>query len=106
MQCGEKVNTQFNKLPILEVSGTSLFDSSAIAYYLSNGQLRGESELAQAQVLQWVNYADNDILPAAIAWVLPTIGLVNNKQVSIYFFCYKFYSMHFILRQLNQQRMN
>lgn len=65
---------------MLEVSGTSLFDSSAIAYYLSNAQLRGDNELSQAQVLQWVSYADNDILPAALAWVLPATGLSNQKQ--------------------------
>lgn len=73
-------NTQFGKVPVLEVSGTSLFDSSAIAFYLSNAQLRGENELAQAQVLQWVGYADNDVLPAVFAWVLPATGLSNQKQ--------------------------
>lgn len=75
-----KANTQFGKVPALEVSGTSLFDSSAIAYYLANAQLRGENELAQAQVLQWVSFADNDILPAVFAWVLPATGLSNQKQ--------------------------
>ncbi|KAH9406166.1 Translation elongation factor [Tyrophagus putrescentiae] len=50
-----KANTHFGKIPSLEVSGSSaLFDSSAIAYYLSNAQLRGgDNELSQAQVLQW-----------------------------------------------------
>ncbi|KAI2799622.1 hypothetical protein RDWZM_009684 [Blomia tropicalis] len=76
----DKSNTQFNKIPTLEVTGGSLFDSSAIAYYLANAQLRGENELAQAQVLQWICFADNDILPAAFAWILPATGLSNQKQ--------------------------
>lgn len=69
------------QIPSLEVSGSSaLFDSSAIAYYLSNAQLRGgDNELSQAQVLQWVNYADNDIHPAAFAWTLPATGLSTQK---------------------------
>lgn len=75
-----KANTQFGKVPVLEVSGGSLFDSSAIAYYLANAQLRGDNELTQAQVLQWVSFADNDILPAVYAWVLPATGLSNQKQ--------------------------
>ena len=80
----DKSNTQFNKIPTLEVTGGSLFDSSAIAYYLANAQLRGENELAQAQVLQWICFADNDILPAAFAWILPATGLSNQKQVRCY----------------------
>lgn len=31
-------------------------------------------------MLQWVSFADNDILPAAFAWTLPATGLSNQKQ--------------------------
>ena len=59
-----------------------LFESNAIAYYVANDQLRGGKDpVAQAQVLQWLNFADSDILPAACTWVFPTLGIMQfNKQ--------------------------
>ena len=49
---------------------------------VSNGQLRGTTELDAALVQQYVNFADSEILPAACAWVFPTLGIMQyNKQV-------------------------
>lgn len=46
--------------------------------------LRGTSPQASAQVLQWVSFADADIVPSASAWVFPTLGIMQfNKQVRI-----------------------
>lgn len=51
---------------------------------VSSEALRGTSPQASAQVLQWVSFADNDIIPSASAWVFPTLGIMQfNKQVSM-----------------------
>ncbi|EOA93958.1 Elongation factor 1-gamma, partial [Anas platyrhynchos] len=34
-----------------------------------------------AEVVQWVNFADSDIVPPASTWVFPTLGIMHyNKQ--------------------------
>ena len=49
---------------------------------MSNEALRGASPQAAAQVLQWVSFADAEIVPPASAWVFPTLGIMHfNKQV-------------------------
>ena len=50
---------------------------------VSNRQLKGLADLDAALVQQYVNFADNEILPAACTWVFPTLGIMQyNKQVS------------------------
>jgi elongation factor 1-gamma len=71
------------KVPAFESADSKclLNDSNAIAYYVANSQLRGSTDLERAQVLQWMSYADNEILQAAVPWVFPVIGIVPyNKQ--------------------------
>jgi len=73
------------KVPAFESDdGLCLFESSAIAYYVANEQLRGGKDpLAQSQILQWLNFADSDILPAACTWVFPCLGIMQfNKNAS------------------------
>jgi hypothetical protein len=49
---------------------------------VANSQLRGQSDLEKAQVLQWLGFADSEILPASYAWVFPCLGIMQyNKQV-------------------------
>lgn len=49
---------------------------------MSNDTLRGATPQAAAQVLQWVSFADSEIIPPASAWVFPTLGIMQfNKQV-------------------------
>lgn len=49
---------------------------------MSNDALRGATPEAAAQVLQWVSFADSEIVPPASAWVFPTLGIMQfNKQV-------------------------
>ena len=36
--------------------------------------------LDQSLVLQYVNFADNEILPAVCAWVFPTLGVMPQDQ--------------------------
>ncbi len=66
--------------------GNTLIESNAIAYYLSNDQLKGTTALDQALVIQWLSFADNEILPPTYTWVLPALGAIQpNKQVFILF---------------------
>lgn len=55
--------------------GKYLTESNAIAYYVSNDQLRGKTDLEKAQIVQWLSFADSEILPASCAWVFPLIGI-------------------------------
>ncbi|KRT81537.1 Glutathione S-transferase, partial [Oryctes borbonicus] len=70
------------KVPAFEtVDGKYLSGGNAIAYYLANDQLRGTTLIDQAQVIQWISYAENEILPPACAWVFPILGIMPyNKQ--------------------------
>merc|ERR1712026_604350 len=73
------------KVPAFESdNGMCLFESNAIAYYVANDQLRGGKDpLAQSQILQWLNFADSDILPAACTWVFPCLGIMQfNKSAT------------------------
>jgi len=82
--------------------GVAIYESNAIAYYgmwcvlirvtimyslsVANDTLRGTSNsTSQALVLQYVNFADNEILPAVCAWVFPTLGIMpqDSKVCSI-----------------------
>lgn len=67
-------------VPVFEGDdGCCLFDVNAIAYYLGTSQLRGEKN--EHLVTQWVNYADNSILPPVATWVYPCLGITQyNKQ--------------------------
>lgn len=58
----------------LEGNGVELTDSNAISFYLANDQLRCSNDLFMfSEVLQWLSYADNHILPAVSGWVIPCI---------------------------------
>ncbi|CAD5121438.1 DgyrCDS9949 [Dimorphilus gyrociliatus] len=64
------------KVPAFEGNdGTLLFESNAIAYYVANELLRGANAADAAKVLQWVNFADSEILPAACDWTFPCLGI-------------------------------
>jgi len=70
------------KVPAFEADdGTWLFESNAIAYYVASDQLVGSSRTDGALIQQWVNFADQEILPASCSWVFPTMGIMQyNKQ--------------------------
>eukprot|EP00731_Ephydatia_muelleri_P035644 Em0144g14a len=69
------------KVPAFETAdGTPIVESNAIAYYVANEQLRGKTDLDAALVQQYVNFADNEILPAACTWTFPTLGLLQFNQ--------------------------
>ncbi|KDR22664.1 Elongation factor 1-gamma, partial [Zootermopsis nevadensis] len=70
------------KVPAFETAdGQYLTESNAIAYYVADARLRGQSDLEKAQVIQWLGFADSEILPASCAWVFPCLGIMQyNKQ--------------------------
>jgi len=70
------------KVPAFEAEdGTWLFESNAIAYYVASAQLLGSTRTDGALIQQWVNFADQEILPASCTWVFPTMGIMQyNKQ--------------------------
>lgn len=51
-------------------------ESNAIAYYVANEQLRGKTDLERAQVVQWLSFAESEILPYSCAWVFPLLGVM------------------------------
>uniref|UniRef100_A0A673MRK2 Elongation factor 1-gamma n=1 Tax=Sinocyclocheilus rhinocerous TaxID=307959 RepID=A0A673MRK2_9TELE len=75
-------NFPLGKVPAYQGDdGFCLFESNAIAHFLSNDALRGSTPQDSAQVLQWVSFADSEIIPPASAWVFPTLGIMQfNKQ--------------------------
>jgi elongation factor 1-gamma len=70
------------KVPAYENSdGVTLFEANAIAHYVADEKLRGASALDSAYVRQWMDFADNEILPASCNWVFPCLGAMQfNKQ--------------------------
>ncbi|XP_005178105.1 elongation factor 1-gamma [Musca domestica] len=70
------------KVPAFETSdGKFLSESNAIAYFLASEQLRGgKCPFAQAQVQQWLSFADNEIVPASCALVFPLLGIMPQQK--------------------------
>jgi len=70
------------KVPAFEDStGACLSEANAIAHYVSNETLRGTNPIDKALVLQYIEFAENEILPSACTWVYPTLGFKQyNKQ--------------------------
>jgi glutathione S-transferase len=51
---------------------------------VANQQLRGKDALEQAQVIQWMDFADGAILPVSCKLTFPLIGIMPlNKQVRV-----------------------
>jgi len=54
---------------------------------VANEQLRGKTDIERALIIQWLGFADSEILPASCAWVFPLLGIMPyHKQVLIAFF--------------------
>jgi elongation factor 1-gamma len=56
----------------------SLFDSNSIAYYVANDQFRGTTNESRAEVLQWLNYGSENVVPAVSGLVYPCLSLVES----------------------------
>jgi elongation factor 1-gamma len=75
----------FGKVPAFETAdGVPIYETNAIMYYVTHEELHGKTKVEAAQILQFVNVADQEILPAACTWVFPTYGIIQfNKQVQL-----------------------
>jgi len=66
------------KVPAFEgKDGTLLTESNAIAYYVGNDELRGAGVEDRAAVVQWMCWADSDVLPASCTWTFPCMGIMQ-----------------------------
>lgn len=72
------------KVPAFELGGQYISETNAIAFHVSNDQLRGNSSiLDQSHIWQWTSFADNEIQPAAANWVYPVLNVMQyNKQAT------------------------
>ena len=75
------------KIPSLELSSASktqiIGESNAAAYFLSNDELKGggvDKEVERAQVLQWMNLVEVDLIPMTYNWVFPILGLMKRDE--------------------------
>ncbi|KAL7298495.1 hypothetical protein TKK_0008275 [Trichogramma kaykai] len=57
-----------------EDEDVSLFDGTAIAVYTANSAFKGKTDLEKSHVLQWLNIANNHILPSVYGCIPSTIG--------------------------------
>lgn len=51
-----------------------LTEGNAIAYYVANNKLRGVNDLEKAQVIQWMNFTDAELMNVINALTLPIIN--------------------------------
>lgn len=63
--------------------GKFLSESNAIAYFVANDQLRGKSDLERAQVVQWLSFAESEVLPYSCAWVFPLLGILPYNKNAV-----------------------
>jgi len=74
-----KQNDKRSRVPSFEGANKfTLNDANAIAYYVSNDQFRGTTPEARAEVLQWLNFGSESVVPAVAAWVYPCLSLVES----------------------------
>lgn len=72
------------KVPAFETAdGKFLAESNAIAYYVSNEQLRGKTDLEKAEVLSFLSLADNELLPAVHGWVFAFMGIIQFQKNNV-----------------------
>lgn len=78
-------NANETKLVVLKGDGVDLEDSNAIAFYLVNKNLRCNDDPAKlSEILQWINFADNTILPSVYGWISSkkvSKGKQNNEKI-------------------------
>ena len=57
---------------------------AAVNCVVSNEQLRGgDTTYDQARVMQYIDMADNELLPSICTWTFPTLGIMQyNANVS------------------------
>lgn len=75
--------SSFGKLPNLHCKdGKTLTGSHAIAKFLAQKSLSASStcETTSAEILQWFDLVDNDVVPNALAWLLPSVSALPHTK--------------------------
>lgn len=72
------------KVPAFETKdGQAITEANAISYFVAGEDLRGNTDTEKALVVQWMSFADNEIVPPAAAWTYPCLGIMpQNKQAT------------------------
>jgi elongation factor 1-gamma len=72
------------KVPAFESKdGDAITEANAIAYFVAGAELKGKNKAHEAQIIQWMSFADNEVVPPACAWTYPCMGIMpQNKQAA------------------------
>ncbi|XP_026795850.3 valine--tRNA ligase [Pangasianodon hypophthalmus] len=74
-------NNVVHSRPVLVLGGTegtTLCGASAVSWYLASaGKKVGSDAKQQSQVLQWLSFSENELLPVACAVALPLLGVTG-----------------------------
>jgi len=76
----------FGKVPAFESADGKvlLSESDAIAYYLATDALRGGSnEVARAEVLRWIVYAQAELFGPIAGWLFPSMSIMAFNKVQV-----------------------
>jgi len=69
------------KVPAFESNeGECIFDSNAIALVVSDDNLSGKDVVSKSKVLQWINFAETELLPPVTQLVFPIMGLMPDDK--------------------------
>jgi len=73
------------RVPAVELEGgVKLSESNAAAFYLCNDEMvGGECRLSRAQVIRWMSFSDNEIVPASCNWVYPVLGILPDSPARL-----------------------
>jgi len=72
------------RVPLLRLDAeSSLFDVNAICFRLADESLRGRGVEEATEVLQWMQFADHELLPPVCAWVFPLIGVIQSDAQTV-----------------------
>jgi len=73
----------FGITPTLVEGKKALWSAEAIAYEVCGEKLHGETKGHIAEVIQWMNTAETEFLPAVLGWVLPSVSFVQMEKKAI-----------------------
>jgi elongation factor 1-gamma len=75
----------FGKLPTFETSdGKTLHDTHAVCLLVGGKSLTtGSNGQQAAEILQWLDLADNEFLPQVLGWVLPSLSALQYNKNNV-----------------------
>jgi len=81
----EATKSPSGKLPFLETEKGVLFETTAIARYISKHgtNILGTDSFEQGQVDQWIDFASNELEVPISVWVFPCQGKIANNEQAV-----------------------